>query len=207
PVLRVFALAVVLTGACSSRTSATSGQPAVRDTSLRAELLQRMSADEAVRGRLATAQRESEQPDSALIARVGDVDGENTRWLAETVARRGWPGRSIVGTDGADAAFLLIQHADADTAFQARVLPLLAQAYRAGEASGQQLALLTDRVATARGAPQVYGTQLSLVAGRAVLKPMIDSAGVDARRATVGLPPLREYLRLIDSAYTSHSRH
>ena len=123
--------------------------------------------------------------------------------MIRQVARRGWRGRSIAGLDGADAAFVLIQHADADTAFQARALPLLDRAYREGEATGQQLALLTDRVATARGAPQLYGTQADLVAGRAVPKPIRDPAYVDARRATVGLPPLREYLHILDSLNAS----
>lgn len=159
-----------------------------------------MAADQAVREQFAVALQGGRQPDSALVARMRDVDADNTRWLGEIVAHRGWPGRSMVGVDGADAAFTLVQHADADT-FQARVLPMLEQAYHAGEATGQQLALLTDRVATSRGAPQVYGTQLQLVAGRAVLEPIRDSANVDARRAGVGLPPLREYLRMIDSAY------
>ena len=144
--------------------------------------------------------RDGKKPDSALIARLRAVDAENTTWLSALVARNGWPGRSLVGVDGADAALVLVQHADADTAFQARALQLLARAYRKGEVTGQQLALLTDRVATARGNPQVYGTQLEVVAGRAVLKPLIDSAGVDGRRAAVGLPPLREYLRMVDSA-------
>ena len=153
------------------------------------------------------ARGEDRRNDSTLVARVRAVDAENTRWLGEIVARRGWPGRSIVGADGADAAFTLVQHADADTAFQARVLPMLERAYHAGEATGQQFALLTDRLATARGAPQVYGTQADLVAGRAVPKPIRDSADVDTRRANVGLPPLREYLRMIDSAYAPRAQH
>jgi hypothetical protein len=85
-----------------------------------------------------------------------------------------------------------------------RGLPLLERAYRADEASGQQLALLTDRVAAARGKPQVYGTQADIRDGRVRLKPIADSAGVDARRAAVGLPPLREYVRVLDSVYTAH---
>ena len=163
--------------------------------------------DQAVREQFASALREGRQPDSAMVARMRRVDADNTGWLAEVIGRRGWLGPSTVGQDGADAAFLLVQHADADTAFQARVLPLLAQAYRTGQATGQQLALLTDRIASGRGTPQVYGTQVALVAGRAVVKPIRDSAGVDARRASVGLPPLRVYLRLIDSAYTAHPTH
>lgn len=195
------ALVAALAGACSTHGGAAAGRRVEPDTALRAELLRRVAADQAVRKQFDDALREGKQPGSALAARMRDVDTENTRWLGQIVARRGWPGRSIVGADGADAAWTLVQHADADTAFQARVLPMLDRAYHAGEATGQQVALLTDRVATARHEPQVYGTQVDLVAGRAVLKPIRDSANVDARRATVGLPPLREYLRIIDSVY------
>ena len=197
----ILALLIALGGACSRHAGAAPGQMAVQDTTLRDELLRRVATDQAVREQVVAAGRVGKEPDSALIARLHSVDAENTRWLARTVARVGWPGHSMVGADGADAAFVLVQHADADTAFQARVLPLLDRAYHAREATGQQLALLTDRLETARGRLQVYGTQVDLVAGRAVLKPILDSAGVDTRRAAVGLPPLREYLRLIDSVY------
>jgi hypothetical protein len=81
------------------------------------------------------------------------------------------------------------------------MLPVLVAAYRRGEADGQDVALLTDRLAGARGEPQVYGTQMDLRDGRIVMKPIRDSAGVDARRAAMGLPPMREYLRVLDSVY------
>jgi hypothetical protein len=35
------------------------------------------------------------------------------------------------------------------------------------------------------------------------LDPIADSAGVDARRKSMGLPPLAEYLRLVDSMLRS----
>lgn len=196
----------VLGSACASHTSATRARPAATDPTLRAELLRRASADQQIRERFMAALRTEKSADSALVAQVWSVDADNTAWLRDMVARHGWPGRSMVGADGAEAAFLLIQHADGDTAFQARVLPLLTQAYRAGEATGPWLALLTDRVATARGEPQVYGTQTDRVAGRAIVKPIRDSAGVDARRASVGLPALSEYLRFIDSVNTARPR-
>ena len=146
-------------------------------------------------------QQAGELPDSLDVARAMSVDSANTRWLNIVVAQRGWPGRTLVGADGANAAFLLAQHADRDTAFQAQMLPLVTSAYDAGEVEGQAVALLTDRVAVARGRPQVYGSQASVVAGRVVLKPIADSAGVDARRARLGLPPLGVYVRLLDSLY------
>lgn len=200
------ALVAALAGACSTHGSAAAGPRVAPDTALRAELLRRVTADQAARAQFVAALREGRH-DSALVAPVRAVDAENTRWLAEVVSRRGWPRRSIVGADGADAAFTLVQHADADTAFQVRVLPMLERAYHEGDETGPHVALLTDRVATARGAPQVYGTQLDIVAGRALLKPIRDSANVDARRANMGLPPLREYLRVIDSAYAPRAQH
>jgi len=91
------------------------------------------------------------------------------------------------------------QHADRDTAFQAAVLPFLEIAYKNGEALGQHVAMLTDRLATTRGLPQVYGTQAAVIDGRAVLKEIADSAGLDARRAALGMPPIRECMRGLDS--------
>ena len=199
-------LTLVASGACATHAVAASKHPPVQDNALRAELLRRLAADQEVREQFVAAFQNGKRPDSALVARMASIDGSNTRWLADLVARRGWTGRSIVGADGADAAFALVQHADADTALQARVLPLLERAYRAGEATGQQVALLTDRLATARLTAQVYGTQADLVGGRAVPKPIRDSANVDSRRAAVGLPPLREYLRMMDSANTARTQ-
>lgn len=177
-------------------------RPAVRhDARLRAELLRRRVADQAVREEFAAAFRSGATPDSAVMLRMLATDRENTAWLAEVVDSLGWPGRSMVGDDGAEAAFLIVQHADDDTAFQARVLPRLAAAHRAGEVPGGQVAMLTDRLESARGHPQRYGTQADLRDGRIVLKPIADSAGVDARRAAMGMPPLQEYMRVMDSVY------
>jgi hypothetical protein len=172
-----------------------------RDEVLRRELLTRLDAEQAVRLALARKQQQGLAADSLDVERVLAIDTANTAWLQRVVLERGWPGRSLVGVDGANAAFLLVQHADRDTAFQARVLPLLERAYAAGEAQGPQVALLTDRLAVARGRPQVYGSQADILGGRIVLKPIADSASVDARRTRMGLPPLAEYVRVLDSLY------
>jgi len=140
-------------------------------------------------------------PDTALFLELKAIDSSNALWLQDAVARHGWPDRDAVGDSGARAAFLLVQHADHDTAFQAAMLPALDAAFRRGQAEGGSVALLTDRLAVARNEPQVYGSQTTITDGRITFAPIADSAGVDARRAQMGLPPLKEYLRVLDSLF------
>ena len=100
---------------------------------LRAELLRRVAADQEARG---VMDREA----------VAAADGENLPWLRQVITDFGWPGKSLVGEDGADAAWLLAQHADSDPAFQRQCLDLLTAAVLHGEATITQQAYLTDRV-------------------------------------------------------------
>src|ERR1700749_3284436 len=96
------------------------------------------------------------------------ADGENLPWLKGVIASRGWPGASLVGSDGAFAAWLLVQHAAAAPAFQRQCLDLMTAAVEAGEATVRELAYLTDRVLLAEGEPQVYGTQVTRGDGQMV---------------------------------------
>jgi hypothetical protein len=43
-------------------------------------------------------------PDEVAVQRI---DEDNTRWLADVVSARGWPGRTLASEDGAAAAWLL----------------------------------------------------------------------------------------------------
>lgn len=168
---------------------------------LRSELQRRYTEDQAVRDRVIALMQSGKPFDATLAAEMQTIDSSNTAWLRETVAKHGWPDRATVGDSGATAAFLIVQHADRDTAFQAAMLPAIVAAHERGQIDGESVALLTDRLAAARGEPQIYGTQSSLENGRLVLKPIRDSANVDARRAKMGMPPLREYMRVMDSVY------
>jgi len=167
-----------------------------RDEALHAALISRGRQDQAVREVFLAGHHQ----DTTDLRRMADVDADNTSFLKKIVAERGWPGRSLAGRDGAEAAFLILQHSP-DTTFQAKMLPLLEKGVASGEVEGQHLALLTDRVAVHRGQKQVYGTQASVVNGRFVLDPIADSANVDARRAKVGMPPVAAYMRILDSLY------
>lgn len=130
------------------------------------------------------------------------IDGANTRRLQQIVAEHGWPGRSLVGDDGTEAAWLLAQHADRNPHLQREFLDRLTVAVSAGEAEPRHLAYLTDRVAVHDGRPQTYGTQIAdIVDGRAVPQPIHDEAEVDRRRGEVGLNPLAEHLAEIVARY------
>jgi hypothetical protein len=50
------------------------------------------------------------------------VDVRNTERLRELVAEHGWPGRSLVGEQGANDAWLLAQHATHELSFQRHVV-------------------------------------------------------------------------------------
>src|SRR6476646_5237825 len=116
-----------------------------RDEALRAALVSRGRQDQAVREVFLAGHHQ----DSTDLRQMSDVDADNTSFLKKLVAERGWPGKTLVGGDAESAAFLIVQHSP-DTAFQAKMLPAIEKAYAAGEAEGQQVALLTDRVAVQR---------------------------------------------------------
>ena len=81
-----------------------------------------------------------------LAAEWQRIDEENTRWLAEVLSARGWPGWTLVGEEGAGAAWLLAQHADHDPVQQRAFLHALCDAVAQGQASRTHLAYLEDRV-------------------------------------------------------------
>ncbi len=185
----------------------------VREPALRRQLLKREAKDQA--GRQRTVQflerhgrvlnkegsiRDSDLPPQIrkeyvrLIQQVMAIDRANQIWLARILNRYGWPGRSLVGKDGADAAWIIAQHADRDIPFQRRAAEMMA-AMPLDEVDQDLMANLTDRNAVNAGRNQTYGTQWELRDGLLVpATPIEDEPRVDARRAARGLKPLKDYL-------------
>ncbi|RJL32448.1 DUF6624 domain-containing protein [Bailinhaonella thermotolerans] len=112
---------------------------------------------------------------------------DNVAFLRGVLLARGWPHRSVVGEDGAEAAWLIALNADHDPEFQRAALSELEQAAAIGEASPAHVAYLADRVAVNEGLPQRYGTSRT---PEGVPHPIDDPTLVDKRRAEVGLSPL-----------------
>ncbi|MEU6496157.1 DUF6624 domain-containing protein [Streptomyces sp. NPDC046984] len=123
------------------------------------------------------------------------IDASNTAWLKAITAEYGWPGISLVGEQGAEAAWLLAQHADRDVPFQRKALKLLQGAVSVDDARPRHLAYLTDRVLVADGRAQLYGTQYAHEADGPSLRPqpIADPEHLDERRAAMGLEPHAEY--------------
>lgn len=186
----------------------TTADTSVELPDVRAELLRMQWVDQKIRQQFADSLRAGSVDGlSGLLGVIrysyleSRVDEANTVHLKELVNKHGWLNERRVGPKGAEAAFLIAQHADHDLTFQKKVLGHVQQAYQAGTASGQQLGLLTDRVRIAEGNPQLYGTQAQIRNGELHLSPITDSANVDQRRADVGLPPLSEYIAIMKEKY------
>ncbi len=130
---------------------------------------------------------------------VSKIDKANQVRLGEIIAEVGWPGKSLVGTAGAKAAWIIAQHADRNPEFQARCLKLM-QAAPPGEVSPGDLAYLIDRVRRDAGKPQTYGTQLETIDGELVLQAVEDEEGLNQRRAEMALMPMEIYLQFASEA-------
>jgi len=164
------------------------------------ELATRASADQALRNRLDF--NRLEDPDQQkLTQQMGIVDRANTARLKVLFEQCGFPDRERHGEQAQGDAWLLVQHADHDVAFQKHVLSLLEKmAAQRGEPVRRSFAYLADRVAVAEKRPQLYGTQLTAPAERPCaleFDPMDDRAKVEERRAALGLPPLDIYKEIV----------
>src|SRR3954471_17989359 len=164
---------------------------------LRAEIASRVAMDQAVQRELSD-RIQAGQPISPAVARQDSVFNANLEWMRLVLAQYGWPGRRLVGDEGAHGAWLLLEHCDCETARQRPAMQLLETAVRDNDASRRDLAYLTDRVRAAEGRLQVYGTQLQYDSrGCASPKPSEEPAQLDVRRASVRLEPVAPYVQTV----------
>jgi hypothetical protein len=165
---------------------------------LRQELGRMIERDQTARHEAIQAEGEQRK---ALMERVREADEANLGKIKAIFARVGFPTMEMVGRDGVSTAFLLVQHADDDPAFQKQALELARPLMERREMSRQQFALLTDRVLLADGKQQLYGTQAEIVDGKAVPRPVSHPEGLDARRKAMAMGPEADYLEVIEQRY------
>jgi hypothetical protein len=213
---KLTAILLLCLGAPAAQAEDRSQPDNVTEPELRRELLERFKTDQEVRNREinwasehgANVEALSKDKLSAeertifekITAECEKVDGENTKWLMQVIDERGWPTIAMVGKDGANAAWLLVQHADHNVKFQRKCLDLMTKLPKV-EVSRSELAYLTDRVLLAEGKNQIYGTQFSNEDGQFRPRPLEDEVNVDKRRAEVGLEPLADYAKTMQQMY------
>ena len=143
----------------------------------------------------------------AIVKKQDEIDKQNLARLEEIIKQYGWPGRSLVGEEAANAGFLILQHAD--LSFQKKFFPLLRQGAIKGEVRRADAAMLEDRILMKEGKKQIYGSAVQSgpeTGGKLVLHPIEDEEHVDERRAAVGLMPLAEYLKEFGLEYKRPSK-
>lgn len=98
--------------------------------------------------------------DTGYEPRMARVHARSAQRLRRVIESVGWPGTDLVGPDGAEAAWLILQHAIAEPDLLRSASPLLETAARERRADPAHAAMLEDRIRFFEGRPQRYGTQL-----------------------------------------------
>jgi VWFA-related protein len=139
-----------------------------------------------------------EKPD-VLLKRVRTAQDNNAARLCQILKQYGWPTTSLVGKDGAEAAFQMLRNSVPQ--LKVDMLPVIVAATSVGEISRPSFASYVDRLRLDAGLKQLFGTQATPINGFLVLFPIEAEAQVDSRRKEYELPPLAEYLRFLQARY------
>ncbi len=144
------------------------------------------------------AMRERALKDNSLFD--ASIDKNHTETLKVIVKEHGWPTIPIVGKEASGAAWLLVQHADHDIAFQKTCLALMKNIEK-GEIALPNIAYLEDRIRVAEGRPQLYGTQFDASGSNFGARLIWDKDNLDKRRKAMGLSTYGEYRELMEQVY------
>jgi hypothetical protein len=120
---------------------------------------------------------------------------ENAEELKKIVDENGWPGRSLVGKEGADAAIVIAQNSISKPDIQRQFLVEIKKAVVKGEATPIQEACLEDRILFNQGKACLYGMLFDWDKDGNLVANVDDEKLVNERRAKLGLLPLTEALK------------
>lgn len=117
---------------------------------------------------------------------------QNAKKLKTIIDENGWPEKSLVGKEAADAAFTITQHAISSPDLQRHFLVELKKAVSKGEATQVQEACLEDRILFNQGKPCLYGMLFDWDEPGNLVANVDDETLVNERRKKIGLQPLSE---------------
>jgi len=119
----------------------------------------------------------------------------NEKKVKKIIDEYGWLGPDVIGEQGNQTLFLVIQHSDYEV--RDHYLPTMRTAAKLGIMLPRHLGNIEDRTATDLNRLQVYGNQVKYYRETQTFDvwPIIDPANVDKRRAEIGLGPIAEHLK------------
>jgi hypothetical protein len=162
------------------------------DAALRDKLMKMDASDQEARG--------AGTGHPTYTAKTAGVDVQLTAEMKEIVARHGWPTIALVGVEASNDAMTILTHSP-DHAWQASLLPRLEALSAEGKIDGSTLATMLDKELVSEGKLQRYGTQFKFVDGKMAMYAVEDPEGLDARRATVFLMPIKAYEGKLEQMY------
>ncbi|MFH1170735.1 MAG: DUF6624 domain-containing protein [Candidatus Vogelbacteria bacterium] len=129
-----------------------------------------------------------------LVKELTSLDRKHTNKVKKIIDKYGWPGKSLVGKQGAHGAWLLVQHATHDVDFQKNCLKLLKKAVKINQAERKHIAFLTDRILILQKKKQIFGTQFRRNKDNQLESfPIKDEGKIDLMREKMGLESLSKY--------------
>ena len=119
--------------------------------------------------------------------------------IKQIFEKYGFVGFDLVGEEGSQNFWLMVQHSDHDPDFQKVVLEKMEIELYKKNVKPSNYGLLVDRVRLNSGEKQIFGTQVSynMETGQAYPKNLEDSLNVNKRRKSIGLEPIEVYLNVM----------
>jgi hypothetical protein len=167
----------------------------IEDQMIRTELLDLISSAESYN------QEELSSIIDSFAKKMNTIDSINLLKIEKILKEYGWPSTELVGEQGVNTIFLIIQHANAKA--RNNYSKLLKKAARKDISQRPNYAYLIDKIKMDKGKKQIYGTQLKYVEEKKCFElfPIKNIKNVDKRREKMFLPNLDEYLKLIEEYY------
>jgi hypothetical protein len=139
--------------------------------------------------------------EETILRNILQTDSLNYFLLQKIFDQYGFPNYDVVGENGSNSFWLLVQHQDRHPSFQDSVLIKMKIEVDAKKASSGNYAYLVDRVKVNKGQEQVYGTQMELNPAQTsyVPKSVIDPEKLNERRFSVGLGSIESYIEQMNT--------
>lgn len=124
------------------------------------------------------------------------IHNKNAEKLDEIISKYGWPGKTLVGEEGADAAVMIAQHSISKPNLQRKFLECIKIAVEENEALPIHEACLEDRILYNEGMPQKCGMLFEWNENGEFVADVEDINLANQRRKRLGIRTVEEAKQL-----------